>query len=149
MSKVKSAYLEKEGPTIGILVLPPLPIVEQMKVAGEIPSARHLRAIIDTGAESSCISIKTLEELNLVPRNFRPRISTQGKEDQPIYDAIVQIQFSETLIPVDFYVEIAGLGLDQFGIYALLGRDILRHCELNYNGKLGTYSLRFIGDQKT
>lgn len=139
--------MEKDGPIIGVVVLPPLPIIDQMKLAGETIPNRHLRAIIDTGAESSSVSMKTLEELNLISRNFRPRISTGGKSDQPVYDTTIQIKFPNHSDPVSFHVEVAGLDLDQYGIYALLGRDILRLCELNYNGKLGIYSLQFIGDQ--
>ncbi|MBN4077634.1 hypothetical protein JYT25_00635 [bacterium AH-315-C20] len=146
MSRIKAAALEKEGPFVGILVLPPIPIQEQMKAEGKMPEGRHLRAIIDTGAESSSVSIKTLNELNLLSRNFRERISTDGKIQQPVYDVVIQIQFGADAPPVNFQLEVAGLNLDQFGIYALIGRDILRLCKLNYNGAEGKHKLEFLGD---
>lgn len=128
--------------------MPPTAVLEQMKLAGETPPGRHVRAIIDTGAESSSISIQTLTELNLVPHNLRPRISTDGKIDHPVYDVIIQILFPENPDPINFHLEVAGLNLDQYGIYALLGRDILRLCKLTYNGVNGDYNLKFAGLQK-
>ena len=100
---------------------------------------------MDTGAESSSISIKTLEELNLLPHNLRPRISAHGKNQQPVFDVVVQIQFTHPKKDVNFQLEVAGLDLDEFGIYALIGRDILKHCKLIYNGKDGNYELEFLG----
>ncbi|MBK6525852.1 MAG: hypothetical protein IPO32_01940 [Crocinitomicaceae bacterium] len=149
MSKHKAALLEKEGPHIGIYVLPPVAILDQIKLAGETPQGRHLRAIIDTGAESSSISIQTLTELNLVPHNLRPRISTDGKIDHPVYDVIIQILFPENPDPINFHLEVAGLNLDKYGIYALLGRDVLRLCKLSYDGVKGDYKLQFAGEQKS
>lgn len=145
MSKIKSDFLEKDGPVIGILVLPPDHIQDQIKNSGQRITGIHIRAIIDTGAESSSISIKTLEELNLVPHNMRPRISAHGKNQQPVFDVVVQIQFNQPKKDVNFKLEAAGLDLDEFGIYALIGRDILKHCKLIYNGKVGNYELEFLG----
>jgi len=78
MSNFRASLLQKEGPYIGVFILPSQPILTEIKNAGEVPDGRHIRAIIDTGAESSSISLHTLEELNLVPHNLRPRISTEG-----------------------------------------------------------------------
>jgi hypothetical protein len=61
--------------------MPPLAIIDQFQVAGEKTPSRHIAAIIDTGAESTSISESLLKELGLFPRNFRPRISTEGKSD--------------------------------------------------------------------
>lgn len=114
-----------------------------IKLGVEKPSGQHLRAIIDT-AESSSISMNSLTELNLIPLNFRSRISTDGIEDHPVFDTVIQIKFRNLEEPVNFQLEVAGLTLDEFGIYVLLGRDILRHCELHYNGKTGKFTLNFV-----
>lgn len=141
MSKIRASRLEKNGPQKGVLVMPPLAIINQFQVAGEEIPSRHIAAIIDTGAEATSISESLLKELGLVPRNFRPRISTEGKSDQPIYDCTVQIDFPEQEA-VSFRVEVGALNLDEFGIYALIGRDILRDCELHYYGATGQFELR-------
>lgn len=145
MSSFKASLLQKEGPFIGILVLPSKPILNEIKNSGEVPEGRHIRAIIDTGAESSSISLKTLDELNIVPHNLRPRISTEGESFHPVFDVTIQIKFENVDKAVDFFLEVAGIDLDGYNTYALIGRDILRYCELYFNGMNGTYSLKFIG----
>lgn len=147
MLPFRATLLQKEGPFIGIFVLPSQPILNEIKNAGKVPEGRHIRAIIDTGAESSSISLRTLEELNLIPHNLRPRVSTEGESYHPVFDVTIQIKFENMPKAVDFFLEVAGIDLDGFNTYALIGRDILRYCELSYNGMNGTFSLKFIGEK--
>lgn len=146
LSKIRASKLEQDGPVKGILVRPPLAIIEQIRLSGEDMPGRHISAVIDTGAQATSISESLLNELGLVPRNYRPRISTEGKSDQPIYDCTVQIDFPNITEPINFHIEVGGLNLDEYGIYALIGRDILRHCELHYKGVLGKFDFSFSDD---
>lgn len=146
MSDFKASLLQKEGPFMGILVLPSKPILNKIQVAGETAEGRHIRAIIDTGAESSSISLSTLEELQLVPHNLRPRISTEGESFHPVFDVSIQVKFENREEAVNFSLEVAGIDLDGYNTYALIGRDILRYCDFSYNGMEGTFLLKFIGE---
>ena len=106
---------------------------------------RHLRAIIDTGAETSAVSENTLRELGLVSRNKRQRISSSGESYYPIYHCAFELHFQGLEQAVKFQVEVGALELDRYGTYALIGRDVLRHCDLHYYGPQGRVALHFTG----
>jgi len=64
-----------------------------------------------------------------------------------VFDVTIQIKFENKDKAVDFFLEVAGIDLDGYNTYALIGRDILRYCELSYNGMQGTFLLKFIGEE--
>ncbi len=144
----KAILLEREGPIISVVIKPPFSLTEQIKASGQpIPTTR-LRAIIDTGAQSSSVSHTELQSIGLFPRNIKTLIGTAGQKECAFYDIGLEIAFGKTAGEVSFELEVAGLDLDLFGVYVLIGRDILRHCKLIYNGASGEYELEFIGTKK-
>lgn len=99
-------------------------------------------ALIDTGAIVSCIDSGTAESLGL------PVIDTQGLTPvgrgpvmAPVYAAtLTEVDTGKVVNWIDEY---AGVDLARWKVIALVGRDILTHGLLKYNGAKGEFSLSF------
>jgi len=131
-----------------VVIFPPRPVVARLKNEGrQIPKA-SFRALIDTGAESSSISQNEINSKGLVSRDLRELVGTSGEPElRPVYDVCLEIAFANRKQPVQFNFEVATIDLDRIGVYALIGRDILRHCEFSYHGVSGEFVLNFHGTE--
>ncbi|GEM_PF-897985 len=148
MSDKKAALLEKEGAWVPVVLLPPQPVIDQLKREGKDVPSRRIRALIDTGAESTSISQKELDAIGLISRNVRNMIASSGeKRVSPAFDITLELEYGGKDDFVVFPFEVAALDLDEIGVYALIGRDVLRHFKLTYNGPEGAYKLEFIGSR--
>lgn len=103
-------------------------------------------AKIDTGAVSSCIDIVNVAKaLDLAPYREKPMNSATGK-GVPTPQFMVSIEIEE------IELEIGGIEASGFNFYgesfrALIGRDVLQHCNFAYNGPNGTFSLSYEKDK--
>jgi hypothetical protein len=106
-----------------------------------------MEGLIDTGASGTCIDPTVLNQLSLTPTGTTmvntPTTGNQpaqaetfdissftiyaGPDQAPFVIPTVAVMASELLAPQ--------------GFHALIGRDILRHCLLNYDGANGLFSL--------
>jgi predicted aspartyl protease len=106
-----------------------------------------IRALIDTGASITAVEPSVLSALGLTPTGEMEihTPSTGGTAVKtPTYDVRVAIPGR----PGDLYfisetVQIVASSLAVQGIQALIGRDILSHCTLFYNGADGTFTLSY------
>ena len=74
---------------------------------------------------------------------FTPSTGAQGHvTDQ--YDASLQIYSAVDEPPLEIpVIAVVASELRVQGIDALIGRDVLRHCLLNYNGEMEIFTLAF------
>lgn len=108
-------------------------------MGGTLPAPISGWGLIDTGASSTCIDEGEAQKLGL-----------------PAIDVVPMASASHSLTMANVYalsIEIAGLpiainvpraigaALSSQGLLLLIGRDLLRHCTLFYNGLTGEITI--------
>ena len=107
----------------------------------DIPQPQTGFALIDTGASISAIDLTVVGALGLIPVGIIPVSTPSGQEDQLLYPC--RIEFPGTPIGSLNFNRVTGSKLMEFGITTLIGRDLLRHFLLVYNGVEGSWTLAF------
>jgi predicted aspartyl protease len=112
---------------------------ELIKQGKAIPAPVQGLALIDTGAGSTCIDEEAAQKLQLPVVNVVDMASaSHALTKANVYPAKFQI----TGLPMNFNAPMSiGAPLAVQGLIALIGRDVLQHCTLIYNGHLGQISL--------
>ncbi len=112
-----------------------------------MPDPIKIRALVDTGASCTCVDPKVLEGLGLTPTGTTTVVTAGGvPEERSQFDIGLVIPGSnsadslliERTIPV-----VATHLLEIQGFHALIGRDILGRCVMNYNGALRTFTIAY------
>ena len=136
----KSPNLQIEGPVIQVVIFPSLAHCLNLQENNrELPSFKA-RALIDTGASSSCITQAIVNTLNISPHDFIDVLTPAGRVEQEIYDIGIGLPISNNIIiPVTSpCANLSGQNID-----VLLGRDILNRCTLFYNGADNSFVLHY------
>lgn len=106
-----------------------------------------MNAMVDTGASCTCVDPAIIQSLGLSPTGstlmFTPSTGAQGHiTDQ--FDASLQIYRTTEEPPLEIpVIAVVASDLRAQGIDALIGRDVLQHCLLSYNGQEGFFTLAF------
>ncbi|MFO0810702.1 MAG: hypothetical protein U0746_18900 [Gemmataceae bacterium] len=114
-----------------------------------IPQPVSLTALIDTGAEVTCIDALAARPLRSAGRRAVVPVNTPaagGLSYQMTYELRLTVlhpsgQSADNLVLPDLLV--AELPLNALGIEVLLGRDVLALCRLDYDGQRGTFALTY------
>jgi len=112
-----------------------------------VPNPVQIRALVDTGASSSCVDPSVMTTLALTPRG-QVQMSTPSTGTTPHtadqYDVSIFIPCGTNPPLVRRTVGVACVELvASQGFHALIGRDILRSCLLTYNGATGFFTLAY------
>jgi hypothetical protein len=134
-----SANLAADGPLIEVTFW--LVAAARQALAGQqlaVPAAVQASALIDTGASGSCVQQGLLGPLGLHPVGSMP-VNTPTSQNVicPLY--AVQLSMPNAFIDVT----VIEAPLQGQNIQALIGRDILRHGVLIYQGHIGHFTLSF------
>lgn len=132
--------LHHAGPIIEIVIIPPQPVAIQLQKDGKPIPSKKAMALIDTGASSTCISQKIVDELGLIPFDVQKVHTAAGETQQLLYDAGVVLPVTQPNV-IDVQSPCADLSGQPF--HVLIGRDILSRCTLFYNGPDNSFSLHF------
>ena len=96
-------------------------------------------ALIDTGATCTCIDDELARRLGLPVIDVCTIASaSHEKSEQNVYPALIELIGASISIDAPRAV---GAALASQGIVALIGRDMLQHCLLFYNGISGELTL--------
>ena len=106
-----------------------------------IPQPQTGLALIDTGASITAIDQTVVDALGLIPLGIITVSTPSGQEDQLLYPC--RIEFPGTPIGSLNFNRVTGSKLSEFGIATLIGRDLLRHFLLVYNGFEGYWTLAY------
>jgi hypothetical protein len=138
------------GPELNALVGVSAGRESALQSAGQpVPQLQQIRALVDTGASCTCVDPSVLQALQLTPTG-QVTVNTPSTGAQPHtanqYDVALIIPGASPAHP--FFVAntvavVEAQLLPQQGFHALIGRDILRHCLLVYNGPLTQFSLAY------
>jgi len=115
-----------------------------------IPKYEKVTAMVDTGASSTCIDPSVLLALNLTPTGS-VLVKTPSTGLQPVsadqYDVSLIVPSSDTshvpLAIATLPVICCNDFLQSQGFHALIGRDVLSHCILIYNGGEMTFTIAY------
>jgi predicted aspartyl protease len=135
--------LWREGPTVSVIIRPSTAFLTSLKEKGKDVDAEEkiLRAqmLVDTGASSSAVDSSFIRDLGLQPTGAIA-IATASHESHevPTYDIDLILEETHFIVPD---IQVFATGLANQGIQGLIGRDVLQHMLLVYNGYSGNFTL--------
>ena len=113
-----------------------------------VPPAMNLRALLDTGAEMSCVDVSIIQALSLPLHGMTPvnlpvmgglTIGAQHEAGltivHPSGNPVLNLLVSD-LVMIE-------LPLRALGYQALIGRDVLAECHFQYHGPKGKFRLSY------
>jgi hypothetical protein len=133
---------------------------DAMQRAGR-PIPPHIAGalLLDTGATRTCIALKTAIDLGLQPRRMQAGYGAAGKHSNPVFLARLEIKIvdpvTNKMYGFAWEQEVEGIPeLHNFAapltwqgktmpVSGLLGRDILRHARIHYDGPAGRMRFEF------
>jgi predicted aspartyl protease len=104
---------------------------------GKTAPSKSGLALIDTGASNSCIDEQAAQDLGLPVIDVAAMQSaTHEKQSCNVYP----VQIITPLVTINS-PRTVGASLASQGLLVLIGRDVLQHCTLFYNGLVGQFTL--------
>jgi hypothetical protein len=140
--------LEPEGALVDVLVGLSRTAVRGLRQAGRpVPAAAALRALLDTGAECTCVDLQAAGlALPVAGFSLVNAPALGGMHASAHYDASIVVVHpsgdpKQNWVLADLAVADEPLGV--LGYQALLGRDILAQSAFVYHGRLGKFRLSY------
>ena len=127
--------LQIRGPMLRVEISHPRKTAKILADKGEKIGIITVDALIDTGAASTIITPDVAEKLKLVQTGFMDVTSVQDTQQRPVYFASVRFQWGRFK-----EVSVAACPINN-DIGCLIGRDILKHWHLVYNGAEGSITI--------
>jgi hypothetical protein len=136
-----------QGPILPVQIEVPAPLAQQLQLEGKpVPSPVAGIALVDTGAGVSGIDASVIAQLGVQPVGQVMVSGVTGAKMRSKFPA--KFTFPGTGLP-DFNfgelveAEIANQAIrgTKIPLIALIGRDILHHCVVVYNGPAGTFTI--------
>jgi predicted aspartyl protease len=106
---------------------------------GDIKKAVKVKALIDTGASSSCITVDLSQVLNLIPISKRTLITGAGQIASNVYSVNMFFMFDKILISLENTQVSEISGKHSFSI--IIGMDIIERGVLVVSGNTCVFSL--------
>lgn len=112
-----------------------------------LPAPQMIRGLVDTGASHTCVDPSVFLALQLQPTGSVQMLtpstgSTPQSADTYDVGIVIPNNNQQGLILPNVQVSASELATAQ-GFHALIGRDILSHCLLVYNGSIGTLAFSY------
>jgi len=125
--------LNKLGAVLQVVVTHPKIIIDEYQKNNKVAPHLVVKALIDTGASNSIIKPEIAQQLNLTHTGYQKINSVQNQQRQPVYYGRLQFHWN-----VGKDIPIASCPLPASFYDCLIGRDILQHWCLTYNGVDGS-----------
>ena len=136
-----ASLLNQLGPQVGVLIDIPEALAKLLAAGGKpAPTPVSGMALIDTGATSSAVDVSVVTALGVNPVGTAQVGTAGGPTTQPVYPIRMQLQGVGLTIN---FSRVTGAPLQQMGLVALLGRDMLSRMILYYDGPNSEYTLAF------
>jgi predicted aspartyl protease len=132
--------LLRQGPCLQVSIGLAQSIANQLLQQGKtLPRPVSGVALIDTGATSTCIDDAVAKQLQLPVVNV---VNVASASHASTLQNVYPIQIEVVGLPISIEASNAiGAALAPQGLLALIGRDVLQHCTLFYNGLTGEITL--------
>jgi predicted aspartyl protease len=127
--------LIERGPLIQVVVsLAQIIAAELTRQGTPMPQPVPGLALVDTGAFATCIDEQVANDLGLpVVDVVNVATASQGSVQANVYPIRIEILGASDVISVEL-LRALGAPLAAQGLLLLIGRDVLQHCTLFYNG---------------
>lgn len=132
--------LLQRGPIVQVTIGVEQNMAQQLVAQGaQLPQPVSGTALIDTGATTTCIDEEVARQLNLPAVDVISIASASHADSrQNVYPALIEV----VGMAIKFNaLRAIGVPLANQGIHVLIGRDLLQHCTLFYNGMIGSFTL--------
>lgn len=138
--RTKSHLLQEKGPVVVGTVTHSDQHRSALIEIGKKPPSKVGNVLLDTGASHTCFDKSVAKELGLKVIDIGPLHTPLGTDPlSPRYEGQVIINGHP------FHVaRICGVTLSNQGLIALIGRDILSRGKLEYDGRTGIVTFRFL-----
>jgi predicted aspartyl protease len=104
----------------------------------DVPDPVSGQALIDTGASTTCVDEDVARQLGLPTVDVAQMSSASGQSMQNVHPVQLDVAHSDLIIESSKSI---AADLDDQGLVALVGRDMLSQCTLHYNGVTGDFTL--------
>lgn len=131
-------HLRENGPILDLAIKPSMTTIEALNLEKKDIPWISVKALIDTGGSTTAISQKVIDKLHLKPKGSS-KVYTSAKNDEVRNEYAVCIEF-DTNAYIDT-LKVIEANLEDHHIDCLLGRDVLSHCQLIYNGPKNEFAL--------
>lgn len=125
--------LERMGAALQITIAHPRNIQAEFQKKGQKAPVVEVTALIDTGASSTVITPKIADSLGLIHTGYATVSSVQDEQNRPVYYGYVLFGWGRGK---EIPLIACPLKMSQFD--CLIGRDILKHWYMTYNGLDGS-----------
>lgn len=145
-------------PSITATILPTGPLVQAVithsihRIAALVraqqpqPPQTTITMLIDTGATCTCIDNHVISQLGLTPTGVQ-QVHTPSTGGTPYncfqYDVLLAIVLQNGPPKLFSTMPVIGAALANQGIQGLIGRDVLKHGNLEYIGPNNSFTLTF------
>ena len=132
--------LRESGPTCQVVIKPSEPVIEKLKSENKKVPRVSVLALIDTGASTTAVSHRVVKKLKLVPRGT-VQVYTSHKKPETRNEFDIWLAFDARICLT--IVKVLDANLQNSSIDCLIGRDVLEHGVLTYNGPKKQVELTF------
>ena len=154
------ALLGLGGPLVACRWSLPRVLEMHLQSAGRtIPPAVSGHLLFDTGASRTCISRRAAAELGLTPLRLQESYGAGGKHESAVFRArlVLALQAGNEVFDLNYETEAQEIpdleeSIEPFGLVhrgsdvrlvGLLGRDLMQHMRVVYDGTTGLFEMRF------
>jgi hypothetical protein len=146
---ILTGWLGADGALVDVLVGWSASGAQSLRAAlRPVPPASRLRALLDTGAEMSCLEVAAVGALGLPVHGMTPvnLPAAGGLSFGTQYEASLTVLHPSGNSAFDLVVSdlvMIELPLGPLGYQALIGRDVLAQCHFQYHGPKGKFRLSY------
>jgi len=126
--------LMQSGPVIPLRIAKP-PETGDATMPTPPSESVDVHGVIDTGAFTSVITPEIAKQLGLIQTGWQEVSSVHSKEDRPVYFAMLWLPWGSAYPTKVVACNLGG------NVKCLIGRDILSHLSITYNGKEGFFTI--------
>ena len=101
-----------------------------------------VKALVDTGAEYSSIDRHLAKSLGLKQVDELELLTPTGTEKKPVYEGTMTLFHPRANMTLD-KLRLVEAELAEQDLDALIGRDVLAHCIMQWNGPMRTMAITF------
>ena len=106
-----------------------------------VPAAVQGLALLDTGAAYCAIDQDVPRQMGVPPVGYLMTLGATSPKPIPAFTYPASLSFPTTNLPNITFQDFLGLPLKSQGIIALIGRTVLKHFVMVYNGPCGIITL--------
>jgi|WetSurMetagenome_2_1015567.scaffolds.fasta_scaffold31436_3 predicted aspartyl protease len=131
----RSQWLALTGPVIPVTINNVPAVIDKLNESAIKVEPIKIRALVDSGAAMCVVSQSIVDKLHLHFEKYTEVGYVQGGDKLKTYAALIKFDWG-----VEYFIPVVACTLDsQFEM--LIGRDILSHWDISYNGKEGIITI--------